>query len=191
MYGGFDVLKSRASRQLLSCAWNQATMSILPFRRFYGIASSAGGILAPGASLMKDGENNRGAASRWYPETLARRIAAINTAKNKIEFLHKDAFDVIPKYLGYEAAAFFVDPPYTAGGKSGKRLYLHSSVDHDSLFELLEEAVGEVMPIAMKNTHHNRMYELAITNRLFELPIANESFRLLERSPKYRTKAGK
>jgi hypothetical protein len=48
-----------------------------------------------------------------------------------------------------------------------------------------------IKPIAMKNTHHNRMYELAITNRPFELPIANESFRLLERSPKYRTKAGK
>lgn len=172
-----------------------------------------GGILAPGASLMKNGENNRGAASRWYPETLARRIAAINAAKSKIQFLHKDAFDLIPKYLGGESAAFFVDPPYTAGGKSaGKRLYLHSSIDHNSLFELLEKAVGEVMltyddakevrdlaaahgffikPIAMKNTHHNRMYELAITNRPFELPIANESFRLLERSPKYRTKAGK
>ena len=31
-----------------------------------------GGILAPGASLMKEGENGRGVGSRWYPETLAR-----------------------------------------------------------------------------------------------------------------------
>ncbi|MGH9451243.1 MAG: DNA adenine methylase, partial [Terriglobia bacterium] len=30
-----------------------------------------GGIMAPGASLMKEGENGRGLASRWYPETLA------------------------------------------------------------------------------------------------------------------------
>ena len=67
---------------------------------------------------MKNGENNVGIGSRWYPETLARRIAAINAAKNKIEFLHKDAFDVIPKYLRERSAAFFVDPPYTAGGKS-------------------------------------------------------------------------
>lgn len=169
-----------------------------------------GGILAPGASLMKNGENNRGAASRWYPETLARRIAAINAVKNKIEFLHKDAFDVIPKYLRNESATFFVDPPYTAGGKSaGKRLYLHSSIAHGALFSLLENAEGDVILtyddapevrklaaahgffiklIAMKNTHHNRMYELAITNRLFTDVMASESLRLLERSPSYRIK---
>jgi DNA adenine methylase len=159
---------------------------------------------------MKNGGNNRGVASRWYPETLAKRIAAINAAKNKIEFLHKDAFDVVPKYLRNEAGAFFVDPPYTAGGKAaGKRLYLHSSIDHNSLFDLLENAAGEVMltyddarevrdlaaahgffarPIAMKNTHHNRMYELAITNRPFAATIGNEPLRLLEQSPRYRIK---
>src|SRR5207248_4156067 len=105
-----------------------------------------GGIFAPGASLMKNGENNVGVGSRWYPETLARRIAAINAAKSKIEFLHKDAFDVIPKYLRDRSAAFFVDPPYTAGGKSaGRRLYLHSTVNHASLFDLLENAAGDVM----------------------------------------------
>src|SRR5207249_12059142 len=67
-----------------------------------------GGILAPGASLMKNGENNVGVGSRWYPETLARRMAAINATKNKIKFLHKDAFDVIPKYLHDRTAAFFI-----------------------------------------------------------------------------------
>ena len=169
-----------------------------------------GGILAPGASLMKNGENNIGVGSRWYPETLAKRIAAINAAKRKIEFLHKDAFDVIPKYLRDKTAAFFVDPPYTAGGKSaGKRLYFHSSIDHESLFDLLENAAGEVMltyddakevrglsdahnffikSIPMKNTHHNRMYKLAITNRPFASANGDESLRLLEQSPRYRAK---
>jgi len=169
-----------------------------------------GGILAPGASLMKNGENNVGVASRWYPETLAKRIAAINAARKKIEFLHKDAFDVIPKYLRDETAAFFVDPPYTAGGKAaGKRLYLHSWIDHDSLFDLLENAAGEVMltyddakevrdlarshgfftkPIAMKSTHHARVFELAITNRRFAAPSADESLRLLNQPPRYRAK---
>ena len=159
---------------------------------------------------MKNGENNLGVGSRWYPETLARRIAAINATKNNIEFLHKDAFDVIPKYLRDKGAAFFVDPPYTAGGKSaGKRLYLHSSIDHDSLFDLLGNAAGDVMlkyddakevrdlakahdffinPIPMKTTHHTRMYELAITNRHFSAPNASESLRLLERPPRYRAK---
>lgn len=97
-----------------------------------------------------------------------------------------------------------------AGGKSaGKRLYLHSSIDHESLFDLLESAAGEVMltyddakevrdlatahgffikPIPMKTTHHTRTYELAITNRPFVARPAGEPLRLLERSPRYRTK---
>lgn len=58
---------------------------------------------------MKNGENNVGIGCRWYPETLARRIAAISAAKAKIEFLHQDAFDVIPKFLRDKSAAFFVD----------------------------------------------------------------------------------
>src|SRR2546430_6558068 len=116
----------------------------------------------------------------------------------------------MPKYLRDRSAAFFIDPPYTAGGKSaGKRLYLHSSIDHNSLFDLLERAAGEVMltyddakevrdlakahgffikRIPMKTTHHTRMYELAITNRPFSAPSADESLRLLERSPRYRVK---
>ena len=129
---------------------------------------------------------------------------------SEVKFLQKDAFDVIPKYLRDRSVAFFVDPPYTAGGKSaGKRLYLHSSIDHNSLFDLLESAAGEVMltyddakevrdlatahgffvkPIPMKTTHHTRTYELAITNRPFTAPNASESLRLLERPPRYRVK---
>jgi DNA adenine methylase len=63
-------------------------------------------------------------------------------------------------------------------------LYLHSLIDHNSLFDLLEKAAGDVMltyddamevrhlahshgffitPIAMKSTHHARMFEFAIT----------------------------
>jgi DNA adenine methylase len=36
-----------------------------------------GGILANGASFIKNGENGKGITSRWYPETLRRRILAI------------------------------------------------------------------------------------------------------------------
>jgi len=129
---------------------------------------------------------------------------------SEVKFLQKDAFDVIPKYLRDRSVAFFVDPPYTAGGKSaGKRLYLHSSIDHNSLFDLLESAAGEVMltyddakevrdlatahrffvkPIPMKTTHHTRTYELALTNRPFAAPNAGESLHLLERPPRYRVK---
>ena len=203
----FEISRSAVVAEL--CREPQSEID-LAFQTILRNRVQRGGILAPGASLMKNGENNVGVGSRWYPETLAKRIAAINAAKSKIEFLHKDAFDVVPKFLRDKSAAFLVDPPYTAGGKSaGKRLYLHSSIDHQALFDLLEGAAGEVMltyddakevrdlatahgffikPIPMKTTHHTRMYELAITNRPFDSATANESLRLLEQPPRYRAK---
>ena len=168
-----------------------------------------GGILAPGASLVKNGENHRGVASRWYPETLSKRILAIAEVRDRIEFLHKDAFDVIPRFTGHTSATFFVDPPYTAGGKSaGSRLYIHNHVNHAGLFEMLGTVSGSVMltyddapavrqfatrhaffvrEIPMKNTHHNRLHELALTNRRFDiLTNAEDSPMLLaEKSARY------
>jgi DNA adenine methylase len=41
-----------------------------------------GGILANGASFIKNGENGKGITSRWYPETLRRRILAIAQVAN-------------------------------------------------------------------------------------------------------------
>jgi DNA adenine methylase len=46
-----------------------------------------GGILANGASFIKNGENGKGITSRWYPETLRRRILAIAQVKDKIDFI--------------------------------------------------------------------------------------------------------
>jgi DNA adenine methylase len=145
-----------------------------------------GGILAPGASLLKLGENGKGITSRWYPETLAKRIRRIATYRNRIQFVHGDGFDIIERYVGDETVAFFVDPPYTVGGKkAGKRLYLHNEVDHPRLFALMAQVRGnflmtyndseEVVNMAkahgfrfvrvpMRNTHHVTMFELLITN---------------------------
>ena len=132
-----------------------------------------------------------------------------NSRKKQYREIH-DRMIAYLRFLRDKSAAFLVDPPYTAGGKSaGKRLYLHSSIDHQALFDLLEGAAGEVMltyddakevrdlatahgffikPIPMKTTHHTRMYELAITNRPFDSATANESLRLLEQPPRYRAK---
>ena len=146
-----------------------------------------GGIMAHGASLVKNGENGRGVASRWYPQTLANRITAIAEMRNRIEFIKGDAFDLIQRYLNWKTAAFFVDPPYTAGGKrAGTRLYNHSQVDHERLFWLMSKAKGFLMltydesdevrslanryalrveEVPMKNTHHAIMHEYVITNQ--------------------------
>jgi len=146
-----------------------------------------GGILAAGASVMKTGENGRGIASRWYPETLARRIRGIGLCRHRKEFVEGDAFDLIRSHLRAKGTALFLDPPYTAGGKrAGRRLYTCNDVDHEDLFKLASSAAGAVMltyddaPEArylaqrhgfhvqttpMKNTHHAAMVELVITKQ--------------------------
>ena len=151
-----------------------------------------GGILAPGASLMKSGENGKGIASRWYPKTLASRIKHIYENKDRITFIHGDGIEVINNYLDNPNVAFFIDPPYTAGGnKAGKRLYSHNELDHSNLFALMAEVKGNflmtyddsdevenmarnngffIRKVLMKNTHNRKMYELLIE------PDATRSF---------------
>ena len=99
-----------------------------------------GGIMAPGASLMRDGENGKGLNSRWYPDTLAKRIEQIAAIKSRIQFHQEDAFETIARYADDPESVFFVDPPYTL---AGRRLYRHWSVDHERLFSVLSEVAGD------------------------------------------------
>ena len=94
-----------------------------------------GGIMAAGAGLIKEGEAGKGLKSRWYPETLAKRIQTLQSIREGIAFEQTDAFEVVRRYAEDPNAFFFVDPPYTAGGKkAGTRLYTHNEVDHQGLF---------------------------------------------------------
>jgi len=52
-----------------------------------------GGILAPGASFIKNGENGKGIRSRWYPETLRKRIEAILHIRSNIAFIKGDVLN--------------------------------------------------------------------------------------------------
>jgi DNA adenine methylase len=146
-----------------------------------------GGIMAPGASLMKAGENGRGVRSRWYARTLVQRIRAIRSLADRLHFIEGDGFAVLQEYLDDPEAAFFIDPPYTAGGKrAGRRLYTHNELDHERLFAMMATAQGrflmsydnadEVLDLAqrhgfcvstvpMKNTHHEEKLELLIADR--------------------------
>src|SRR5439155_4594814 len=81
-----------------------------------------GGIMAEGAGLIKTGENGRGLRSRWYPETLARRLQEIAEVRERFSFMETDGFEVIRRYADDDSAAFFVDPPYTM---ASRRLYAH------------------------------------------------------------------
>jgi DNA adenine methylase len=143
-----------------------------------------GGIMAPGAGMIKVGENNKGIRSRWYPATLQRRILAIAELRERFTFIEGDGSAILKQYTARRDAVFFIDPPYTASHKrAGSRLYSHATLDHEQLFGIANGMAGDVLmtydnapevqalaeaygfdtePIAMKNTHHAAMTELLI-----------------------------
>ncbi len=147
-----------------------------------------GGILAPGSGVLKHGENGKGIRSRWYPETLYKRIVDITQVKERLRFIHGDGLTVLRENAHRTNIVFFIDPPYTAAGKkAGKRLYAHNELDHEELFAIAanlrgdflmtyDNAVGvealarqhnfDTYAIAMKNTHHAEMTELLIARNL-------------------------
>ena len=149
-----------------------------------------GGILAPGAGHLKHGEKGKGILSRWYPDTLARRIHHIISLRDRITFIHGDGLEILTAHVDDPNAVFFIDPPYTAGenGKrAGKRLYTCNALDHERLFNLASHIQGdflmtyddsdEVRSLAaqygfdirllpMNNTHHAKMTELLIGRKL-------------------------
>lgn len=154
------------------------------FRTIVKNRMQRGGIMASGAGLVKEGEAGRGLKSRWYPATLVKRIRALRLLRNRVTFQRRDAFDTIQQFRQHPSAFFFIDPPYTAGGKkAGSRLYTHSEVDHERLFAEMASVRGTAMltyddapevrklanrhgfriqTIPMKNTHHSIMRELLI-----------------------------
>ncbi len=143
-----------------------------------------GGILAPGAGRIKQGENGKGLLSRWYPQTLRKRILDIVAVRDRITFVHGDGLESLRQNAHRSDALFFIDPPYTAGGKkAGNRLYTHHELDHAELFGLADRLAGDflmtyddakdvrdlarqhnfdVQVVAMKSTHHAKMTELLI-----------------------------
>jgi DNA adenine methylase len=177
----FDLSPESAKAEFAKSPKSQAERA---FQTILKNRTAHGGILADGAGVLKHGENGKGIHSRWYPQTIARRISNIELVARRIEFIHGDAFEVMTKYRKDKDAVFFIDPPYTAGGKSaGSRLYTHSVVDHERLFSICENLKGdflmtydnaeevltlakrhgfETKAVSMKNTHHAEMDELLI-----------------------------
>ncbi len=169
-----------------------------------------GGILAEGSSFIKHGENGKGIGSRWYPKTLANRLINLNHVVSRIDFRCDDGLKVMAEFSTNEEAVYFIDPPYTAGGKkAGKRLYKHHHLDHEYLFTMCESLRGDFLMtydeaeevkqmarrhgfqmrlIPMKSTHHATMKELVIGRALSwldELPAVHEP------EAKYRVKKPK
>lgn len=160
------------------------TYKDLAFRTILRNRVNRGGILAAGAGRIKHGEGNKGIRSRWYPYTLEKRIQNIVDVRNRITFIFGDGMDILRKHINDTNAIFFIDPPYTvAGKKTGSRLYTHSILNHEELFEVASHLKGDFLmtyndadevrllarrynfdtqTISMKNTHHARLTELLI-----------------------------
>ncbi len=154
------------------------------FRTILKNRVNRGGILAKGAGKLKHGENGKGIASRWYAATLAARIYDLVSIRERLSFVHGDGLQVLQHYSDRSDVVFFIDPPYTAGGKKpGRRLYDHSELDHEKLFQIVNNLCGDFLMtydavdaiteiasryefdtriIPMKNTHHSKKNELLI-----------------------------
>ena len=146
-----------------------------------------GGILAKGAALARHGENGRGVSSRWYPETIVKRLRAISHYRDSLIFKETDGLTLLGESLSSSGTrtVVFADPPYTVGGKrAGTRLYNLNDIDHERLFALLANSKVDflmtydkspeilrlvkshdfrVAQVFMKNTHHASVSELLIT----------------------------
>ncbi len=154
------------------------------FRTILRNRVNRGGILAPGAGIVKEGENGKGITSRWYPMTLKKRIQDIVRMRDRITFIYGDGMAILSEQANHADTVFFIDPPYTvAGKKAGERLYKHAKLDHERLFEIASKIRGDFLMtydnvedvkqlarrfgfdtqvVAMKNTHHAKMTELLI-----------------------------
>lgn len=178
---GFDCTREDVIAELETVprsTRHRAFQTIIKNRTFHG------GILAAGSGLIKAGENGKGISSRWYPETLARRLRMVHDLRDRIQFIEGDALEVMNAHREDSQAVFFIDPPYTAAGKkAGRRLYRHNELDHTALFALASELRGDVLltyndadgvraladevgfeveQVAMQNTHLRTMTELLI-----------------------------
>jgi DNA adenine methylase len=183
--GSFDLtddsLRDVLAKETCSIR-ERAFQTILKNRTFRG------GILAPGAAPLKQGENGKGIRSRWYPDTLKRRILDIDAIRPRLMFIQGDGPEMIRQNAHRPHTTFFVDPPYTVAGKrAGRRLYKYADLNHQALFHLMSRVAGDFLMtyddadevrelarthgfdterVAMKNTHHAEMSELLIGRNL-------------------------
>ena len=100
----FDLSHENLAKELKTLPTNvkeKAFQTILKNRTLHG------GILAEGSGLLKNGENGKGIRSRWYPQTLAKRVLNLNVVKERMFFFKADALEMLPNYAENNRAIFF------------------------------------------------------------------------------------
>jgi DNA adenine methylase len=136
-------------RSVATVLRNPSDKSIdLAFKTLVRNRVSHGGVIAKGSGLLKNGDSGQGLSSRWYPKTLAVRIAHINSLKDRVYFHAGDGFDLLeslPDLNGSLNTAFFIDPPYSVAGRRLRRLYDHHYVNHADLFRVAASLQGRIL----------------------------------------------
>lgn len=122
----FELTPERVRAELAS---NPASVADRAFATILKNRVNRGGILAKGTGMIRVGEAGEGLSSRWYPETLDRRIRAIVAMRERLAFIHGDGLAALREHADDPAAIFFIDPPYTASTKrAGSRLPIAPSI---------------------------------------------------------------
>lgn len=115
------------------------------FRTIIRNRANHGGKLSVGTGMIKHGDG-KGVASRWYPETLVKRISPLMNYSDRVTVSGIDGAACIQEYSHDKEAFAFIDPPYTASKKSpGSRLYDFSEIDHEELFDVTTNFQGRFL----------------------------------------------
>ena len=114
--------------------------------------------------MLKQGERNRGPFSRWYPETLIKRIKRIKRVRCKISLVEGDGIRFLCKRRNRKNDIYFIDPPYSfSKNGAGRRLYSHFEVPHKELLKALKQLSGRFL---VTYDDDRSIEQLAKTNKL-------------------------
>lgn len=128
-----------------------------------------GGIIGANVRMLKSGDSGRGVLSRWYPETLCKRIMHIGSMSDRIHFCEGDALEAMEATK--PESMLFVDPPYCFDGKGvGKRLYSHWDVDQQQVFQSVANHDGPVIATHANDVQVKQMLDgLGLHHRVISM----------------------
>lgn len=160
----------------------------LGFQTLLRNRTSRAGVIAGRAGILNRGERNRGPFSRWYPETLIKRIQRIKALRSKITLIAGDGLGHLYARRDKKNDIYFIDPPYSLSQNgAGRRLYSHFDIPHEDLLKALSHLTGRYLvtydanpnvenlaiihnlkfkKVLMRTSHHAIKHELLISDNL-------------------------
>ncbi len=204
MIRGFSPTRKKVEAVLCKDSDNDVALA---FRCLVRNRFQYGGVMAPGAGLLRDGEDEKGISSRWYVDTLCDRIKALKKLSPRIKVIEGDGLKQLRVYCTNSRAALFIDPPYIINGEGpGKRLYKCCDVEPSDIFsalataeaawlvtyhqngkirDLAEKAGFRVESVKVRTAHHLAKEELVIRRpvvKILDIAIGQDTIELFKRN---------